>query len=252
MNGSKLPNHSTDRHLPKLCYLCGRPLSKPTSKDHCPSKALFAKELRRCNVRLTTFRVHERCNSSYHHDEQYFIATMIPFARGSTAGNAIYKERISSFGEGGRNLRLGQKILREFEPRPGGLHLPTGLVIKRQEGDRIRRVAWKIARGLYFHHNKRVLPETFPVGCTMTPPGRRPPEIFLAVRNLRDDVTYGLYPGVFDYRVRTDSVGPGAMNYWAFLFWDRIIMTVYSHDPWSCPCKECTAAIAELEQRAHA
>ena len=172
MNGSKSPNLSTDKRPLKLCYLCGRPLSKPTSKDHCPPKALFAKDLRKRNVELITRKVHGHCNYSYARDEEYFIATMIPFAWGSTAGNAIYKERISSFDEDGRNLRLGEKILRELEPRPGGLHLPTGLVTKRQEGDRIRRVAWKISRGLYFHHKKRVLPETFPVGCTMTPPGK--------------------------------------------------------------------------------
>ena len=134
MNGSKSPNLSTDKRPLKLCYLCGRPLSKPTSKDHCPPKALFAKDLRKRNVKLITNQVHGHCNNSYQRDEEYFIATMIPFARGSTAGNAIYKERISSFDEDGRNLRLGEKILREFEPRPGGLHLPTGLVIKRQEG----------------------------------------------------------------------------------------------------------------------
>ena len=235
------------------CYLCGYPLVHPTTKDHCPPKALFAKDIRKeFNVRLTTFRVHSHCNRSYQHDEQYFIATMIPFARDSYAGNVVYKKTINSFGENIHNLRLGEKILREFETRPSGLHLSKGRVIKRQEGNRIRRVAWKIARGLYFQKNNRILPETLPVGCTMTSPGERPPEHFLSIMNLSDDATYGRYPGVFDYRYRMENVDSGKLNYWAFLIWDRIIMTVYSHDPWSCRCAECTAAIAELELRAHA
>ena len=49
--------------------------------------------------------------------------------------------------------------MREFEERPSGLHLPSNLVLKRLDGDRITRVAWKLVRGLYFLETGSVLAE---------------------------------------------------------------------------------------------
>lgn len=237
--------------MPTLCYLCGRPLSEPTNKDHCPPKALFAREtLQHHNLsQLLTFRVHKECNASYQDDEAYFKATLVPFAPGSVAGDSIFKEFIAGSRKSKKKWILANKILREFETNPSGLHLPRGLIAKRQEGERIRRVAWKIVRGLYFHHHGAILPESMPVGCTLTAPGRRPPELFEAVRDLPDDETHGRYGGVFDYRFRAEEVDQGKLNYWAFIIWDRIIMTVYFHDPWSCQCEDCVSALAEMKSR---
>ena len=240
------------KKAPTHCYLCGRPLSCPTSKDHCPPRALFSPEIRKQHNpdRLITFRVHRHCNESYSLDEEYFIATMVPFSRGSVAGNSIYKKFMTGAREDEDKLSLAEKILREFEPRPGGLYLPPGLVAKRQDGDRIRRVAWKIVRGLYFHHHGAFLPEAIDVRCQLIPPDQRPPEHFLYVSSLSDDETHGRYGGVFDYRFRVIETDLGKLNYWAFLIWDRIIMTLYFHDPWTCQCEVCTSAAAEMEMRA--
>ena len=171
MNSKKTPTH---------CYLCGRPLSAPTSKDHCPPQALFSREIRQQhNVdQLNTIPVHSDCNASYSRDEEYLIATLVPFAPGSVAGNSIYKKVIADAGKDKRKLSLAEKILREFEPRPGGLYLPPGLVAKRQDGARIKRVAWKIVRGLYFDHHGVVLPETISVCCVLTLPGPAAPRAF--------------------------------------------------------------------------
>ena len=233
------------------CYLCGRPLSGPTSKDHCPPRALFSQEIRRKHnlSQLITFRVHKDCNASYQRDEEYFKATMMPFAPGSEAGNAIYEEFFADSRSKPRKLELADKILREFEPRPSGLHLPPGLVAKRQEGDRFKRVVWKIIRGLYFHHYSTILPEALPVGCTLTAPGQLPPEEFRLMIDLADDETKGRYQGVFDYRFRVVEMDVGTLNYWAFLIWDRIIVTAHFHDPWSCQCEDCTSAVAEMAMR---
>ena len=84
---------------------------------------------------------------------------------------------------------------------------------------------------------------------TLTAPGQRPPEHFLCVSGLADDETHGRYPGIFDYRSRVFETDLGKLNYWAFLIWDRLIMTVHFHDPWSCQCEDCTSAVAEMEMR---
>ena len=242
---------SNRKNVPTHCYLCGHPLSKPTSKDHCPPKALFAPEIRRRfkTTELDTIQVHHGCNSNYALDEEYFIATLAPLAPGSAAGNAVFRRFVTDARKGGGKQTLSEVILKEFELRPSGLHLPSGLVVKRQDGERIRRVAWKIVRGLYFLHHPMILPESLFVGCTVTAPGRRPPDHFLCVRYL-DSATRGTYPGVFDYFFHTLDTDFGTLNYWAFLIWDRIIVTVYFHDPWSCPCDNCISAVAEMEIRA--
>lgn len=234
------------------CYLCGRPLSCPTSKDHCPPRALFPPEIRRQHNlnRLITFRVHRDCNTSYSADEEYFIAAIVPFAPSSVAGDSIFRKFIADAHGNEPKHRLAEKILREFEKRPSGLYLPSGLVVKRQEGVRIKRIAWKIVRGLYYyHHGKSLLPEDIPVLCEITPPGQPPSEVLQYMRGLADDETHGIYGGVFDYRFRVFDTDLGKLNCWAFLIWDRIIMMLYFHDPWSCQCEKCVAAVFEMKTR---
>ena len=41
---------------------------------------------------------------------------------------------------------------------PSGLVLPGNKVVKRFQGKRLTRIAWKIVRGLNFHHHDVVLP----------------------------------------------------------------------------------------------
>jgi hypothetical protein len=104
---------------------------------------------------------------------------------------------------------------------------------KRFEGERLRRVAWKIVRGLYFHHHGTVLDADIPHGLRMLAPEDEPPFPF----GLIPDLDLGQYPGVFDYRF---AVFPSFhfMNVWGLLLWDRIIMVVTFHDP-ACDCEAC-------------
>jgi hypothetical protein len=73
--------------LTDICYLCGRPLAPPTNTDHPVMQQLFAPEIRRkYNIsQLLTLDVHKSCNTGYKRDEDYFVRTLMPFARGSTA-----------------------------------------------------------------------------------------------------------------------------------------------------------------------
>ena len=51
---------------------------------------------------------------------------------------------------------LMRKVLREFDPTPSGIILPAGKIVKRFEGKRLARVAWKMVRGLHFLHTEEV------------------------------------------------------------------------------------------------
>src|ERR1700733_2527330 len=84
------------------CYLCGKPLSHPMNVDHPVMQQLFAPKIRRKhNVsKLITLDVHQACNTGYHSDEDYFVRSLMLFARGSEAGNAIYAKALDDFRDG--------------------------------------------------------------------------------------------------------------------------------------------------------
>ena len=217
-----------------ICYLCGKPLQEPINRDHIPPQQLYADEVRkRHSPNLRTIPVHKCCNSDYQLDEDYFVNTLMPFAVGSYSGNAFYSETLTKY-RSGKKQGLVQKVLREFEHRPMGLILPPGKIAKRFEGERVHRVAWKIVRGLHFHHFKEFLPQELVSGLRIVLPDQEPPPDFIGVI---DEPTHGQYPGVFDYRFATFPEIPN-FHYWALLLWDRILLLVTFHDP-ACACEAC-------------
>lgn len=220
---------------PTLCYLCGQPLIAPTSVDHVPPKQLYAKEIRRKHSpNLLTIGVHAKCNTSFQHDEDYFVNTLAPFARGSYSGATLLQEVFSKYAAGEKQKLVG-KVLNEFQLTPNGILLPPGLVAKRFEAERLHRVAWKIVRGLYFHQFGEVLPEHTPNGLQITPPDRPPPIEFLQALYGRPSL--GQYPGVFDYKYVTVPQ-LNDFHYWGMLLWDRLILTMTFHHP-ACKCEHC-------------
>lgn len=60
--------------------------------------------------RLITCEVHELCNTAYKHDEDYFVHTLMPFARGSEAGNAIYAKVLKAY-RTGKEVSLTKKCI---------------------------------------------------------------------------------------------------------------------------------------------
>lgn len=236
---------------PELCYLCGKPLAdEPANDDHAPPQQIFPPALRKAHnlSRLLTIPAHTACNTAYKKDEEYFVHTLMPFARGSVAGTAIYDHVLKAY-RAGHNPLLVKKVLNEFEPRPSGLVLPGGKVVKRFDGERLARVAWKIVRGLYFHHHGTVLPEHHTTWVSVTPPDQKPPDHFLAFMSLPESKEYGEYPGIFAYRFDNFTEGEGEnppnSHYWALLLWDRIIVTVLFHDP-KCACSNCVGQLANV------
>src|SRR5262249_46427274 len=168
--------------------------------------------------------------------EDYFVRTLMPFARGSEAGNAIYQKVLDDY-RAGKEALLTRKVLREFDPQPHGLVLPGGKVVKRFEGERLRGVVWKMVRGLHFHHSGgEVLPERWSsVGVKIFGPDDQPTEdvvVFAGSTSSR-----GIYPGVFDYKF-DKFVEPRNLHYWLLLLWDRLMFRVAFHDP-GCSCETC-------------
>lgn len=220
---------------PTLCYLCGEPLAAPTSVDHVPPKQLYPKVIRkRHGPNLRTIEVHDACNKSLQLDEDYFVNTLAPFARGSYAGTALLQEVFEKYAAGKKQKLVG-KVLNEFQQAPGGILLPPGLVAKRFEGTRLHRIAWKIVRGLYFHEFGEVLPEKTPNSLEIFPPDKPPSETFL--NGLMDAQSRGQYPGVFDYKYVTVPT-LNDFHYWGMLLWDRLILTMAFHNP-ACKCDHC-------------
>jgi hypothetical protein len=233
-----------------LCYLCGEPLVPPINVDHPIMQQLFAPAIRqKYNVsQLVTLDVHKACNTAYKDDEDYFVRTLMPFAPGSEAGNAIYAKVLGDF-EKGKQVPLTKMVLGEFEPNPSGLVLPDGKVVKRFQGERLRRVAWKIVRGLHFYHNNgEVLAEHWKsVGVQIYAGETLPPE------DVRGFIGFapsrGIYPGVFDYKFDTFPEAKN-LHYWLLLLWDRVIVRVHFHDP-MCTCLMCAPDRQPVGQDGH-
>jgi hypothetical protein len=226
--------------LTTVCYLCGKPLVPPTNADHPVMKQLFAPKIRhKYNIsKLLTLDVHKSCNTAYHSDEDYFVRTLMPFARGSEAGNAVYAKVLNDY-RAGKEVPLTRKVFGEFDPKPGGLVLPGGKVVKRFEGERLRRVAWKMVRGLHFYHTGgEVLPERWStVGVKLFGPDKQPTEDVLVIASATS--ARGTYPGVLDYKFHKFQE-PNNLHYWLLLLWDRLIFRVTFHDP-HCACEKCAA-----------
>jgi hypothetical protein len=161
------------------------------------------------------------------------VNSLAPFGRGSYAGNSKLSEIVGKY-HSGREVPLVRMVLAEFERRPSGLVLPGNKVAKRFDGTRIERVAWKIVRGLYFHHHGQCLPASWTVRVEIVPPGEKPPDHFTAVGA---DPGMGKYCAVFDYKFRTFPEAEN-LHYWALLLWDQIIIIVMFHDP-QCQCERC-------------
>lgn len=231
--------------LPDICYLCAQPLSKPVNVDHVPAQQLFPPALRKEHgpLQLLTIPVHNACNTAYKADEDYFVHALMPFARGTVAGNAVYSHVLGAY-KAGHNAGLVKKVLGEFEPRPSGLALPGNKVVKRFDGKRIQRVAWKIVRGLLFNDFDEVYPEAWTTSVTVTPVGEPLPEHFVMFMQTQGDA-HGRYPGAFSYRYDTydidDAGTPRKMHYWALLLWDRVLVTVIFHER-LCACTSCVAS----------
>ncbi|UUO28609.1 MULTISPECIES: hypothetical protein [Bradyrhizobium] len=222
-----------------ICYLCGEPLRNPRDDDHVPPKQFYARSLRRKykTTNLLTLPTHRACNNAWKLDEEYFVQSLVPFVRGSEAGDALWRHTFDKLHKG-QGVALVMQVKQEFMREVGGVILPANVIAKRFDADRLHDVLWKIIRGLHFSDTQEVWPERWTLAVTITLPGQQPPDAFLAITNESLLKTRGPYPGVFAY---SDHVFPDVNNlhFWAMLLWNRIIVTAAFHDP-HCECEHCT------------
>lgn len=196
---------------------------------------LWTPEIRKLHSpNLVTVEVHQSCNQSYQLDEEYFVASIIPFSKGTYAGESHYR-KLENEVKLKKKARLKIQVLNEFDFQPGGIYLPTGKVAKRFDTQRLNRVLWKIVRGLHFLHHQEVLPSDWPIVRDIFIDD--PPDHFRVFMSLVDVPEHGEHPGVFAYRfIQLDKTN--GVHYWALLFLNRIIVTVYFHHP-DCECSSC-------------
>lgn len=207
-----------------LCYLCGKPMveGEATNVDHIPPKQMLVKEVRRRHqVQWETRRVHEACNYSFKLDEEYFVQTLVPYVKGTEAGDALYAKTIREFHQG-KNVSLVERVKSQAVQKIGSIHLPASIMALDLERDRIDRVISKIVRGLHYCETGAILDPDVRMFTSMTLPTMKPPEHFETFMTVYPTEDQGHHKGVFAYRHFTEAEGP---NYWAMLLWDRVLLT---------------------------
>lgn len=155
-----------------ICYLCGEVIEDKLSRDHVPPKQFYATEIRKeHDPNLFTLPVHEKCNKEYQKDEDYFVNSLSPLCMDTYSGKAVIQDIEKRIIKRPQSRRLALMIYKEFELRPSGIVLPSGKVVKRYDGKRIRNVIWKITRGLFFKEYNKVLPIKTPKSIEIINPG---------------------------------------------------------------------------------
>ncbi len=222
--------------IAQTCYLCGKTIQGASSQDHVPPAQIYPSEYRSKDImkNLLTLPTHVSCNTSYQSDEDYFVHTLGPLVHDSPAGKIFWKDYAQRIRRP-ENRGLTEKVRREFlDATPAGILPPPGKMFKQYDGDRVRRVIWKITRGLFFKEYGRFLPEDTLRGFVLIDPDMAPPQEFAHVR---DTPEKGQFPAFFAYKYISVKE-PNNFHYWAFIFWDKLIITCAFHDP-SCPCEKC-------------
>jgi len=220
--------------LQHTCYLCGKTIEGTPSSDHVPPRQFFARAIRSAfNLdKLATLPSHPACNAAFGLDEEYFVQTLAPIADSPTARPIV--QEFAAHLRAGRRVALGYRVLKQFLKDLSGLVLPHGLVAMRVEGSRLKRVIWKIVRGLYRIETSQVLPEDTPFMVEIVEPENRDPskhEKFWEA--VKAQPSKGVYGAIFDYKHLHLVSGKAEVHVWGLLLWDRIMVFVSHQAPGS-------------------
>jgi hypothetical protein len=219
--------------LTPVCYLCGKPIEGKPSSDHVPPQQFYAPSLRqKFNLdSLTTLPTHDACNIAFARDEEYAVASLLPSSIGSPSADAIFEHQATQFKKGEKQ-GLIHKVLQSFERRPSGLILPRNLVAIKLEGSRIKRVVWKIVRGLFAIETGDVLPENTTFMLEMDEPENRDrSDLHDFWERVKAQPSKGKYQGVFAYKYLKLEAKSERVHLWAMLWWDGLIWYVAHLDP---------------------
>ncbi len=215
------------------CYLCGKTIEGAASADHVPPQQFFAPALRqRFNLdRLATLPSHRACNIGFGKDEEYVVNALVPAAMGSPTANVLIDHHASRF-KSGKATGLGWKILKSFDRKPPGVDLPDELVGIHLEGERVKRVAWKIVRGLHVLEYGSVLPEDTRFYIEIQEPeNRKKSEMQGLWEHVKRHESKGPYQAVFAYKTFRAEKGGIVVYGWGMLWWDRIMVFISHSAP---------------------
>lgn len=219
------------------CYLCGEPLGRVTpNQDHVPPRQFFPSGVRSdLQEPLLTLKTHPNCQKPYGLDEEYVVATIFPYVMESAVGAAAiadFKRRLRR----PEGRRLARMVLEEFREPEGGLVLPQNGLLKKLDTERFERVAWKIVRGLHFHHRSAYLPQNTLKAVDVYGPLDESPEFVIA---LMGEPSMGHTPQVFDFKFR--ELSEPDLHCWLLRLWERMIVFIAFHGV-NCGCETCCQA----------
>jgi hypothetical protein len=208
----------------RTCYLCGEALTgdkRLENDDHVPPQQLLTKSLRRkYRIKFITLPTHSVCNSSYSLDEEYFTHCLIPFGKGSEAGDAIWLKAMDDY-KSGKTVALPDYIVRSAKRVVFDVPLPPGRIWLDYDLRRIERVIGKVIKGLHFLDTQTYMNIPEDIGMRITFPGQAAPADFNELLDNLPVESRGNHQGVFAYR----SWVVDELHYWAMLFWDRVMIT---------------------------
>jgi hypothetical protein len=152
-----------------ICYLCGKTIQSNLedapmgfSRDHVPPKQFYPKQIRvNQNLNLDWAPSHKSCNEKYKSDEEYFYHCMYPAVERPNPNMAkIIHEDLLRRSEKPQTQIIARKLLGNIRSvTKGGIHLPEGTIQIALDGERIKRIAAKIARGILFISTERYFEE---------------------------------------------------------------------------------------------
>jgi hypothetical protein len=143
---------------------------------------------------------HVSCNAAYKSDEEYFVVSLVGHHLQSESARSVWAD-VRRGAAKGHSIGLIRTIISQF----GEVVLPNWTGTFAPDGARVRRVAWKLARGLYTLNSRQLPPES----------------------------------QLYKWLGLTDGTAP--LHLLAFLLSDELIGLVVFHDP-LCRCERCIQA----------
>jgi hypothetical protein len=216
-----------------ICYLCNKKIENDGNRDHVPPDQFYPHSTRTDETEFLTLPTHKSCNSAYESDEKYFKTSFQFSVADTDAGKLLVEEHKEKMSKG-KNIPLTKMILIDnCVNYQSGLYTP-GKMFYRIDMTRCDRVSWKIARGLYWHHCGRFLPENanrFIHTCTFDEAPSNITQYLTGISGL------GKHPESFDYAYKQYSDGAKFML-WVFAIWDKINVFIGFHEG-DCNCECC-------------
>jgi hypothetical protein len=208
------------------CVYCGR--LGPTTDDHIPSEALFAKDDRRNLIKVPSCI---RCNNKAAKEDEYF--KLVLTLNGEVFDHPDVQKVLPSVlrslhNPHNRDIKIELlKTLRRTNPRtPGGLLLPAKPMFVAR-ADRVERVIERVTKGLFFHEKGYRLPDDhMAIGFS-------PTRFIDADKDFSEHLRKSLIEpvstqkpktignDVFSYKFLWDGTDPNS-SAWLFLFYKRV------------------------------